>query len=189
MKKLSFIFFISVLCSHLAFGACEEERRKRDRAKQLLEDWANKSELGATVGGIIVGGIAALCGAPPKELPCYVIGGGVACGGSAGLIAKRFDDLYKYREEALRICEENEKIKAAAEEEKRKEEVISERVDDMADRLTRLFRNRMDYFTQLASSEIDSKINEYIDNDEDLTDPDVRARLDAEIEAIGKKYF
>ncbi len=167
-----------ILFSHLSFGVCEEEKLKRDRAKQLFNDWRKKSEL-TTVESDFNDKVFDIC-----------VGRGAAvCGGAVGLIAKRFEYFYNYYEEALRICEENETEKKTEGEENRKKESITQNPHAAVDSGSLRLKSRTSTSAQRARAEIDIKINEYIGNHDNLNDPNVFARLESELEAIECKYF
>ncbi len=204
MKKLSLLFLTLILWSQVAFGACEEERMKRDRATQLFEDWRKKSESKKHE--------AAACDSDEEDVGVVDAGVGKRvdlCSGRGdfvyiafGFVEKRFKCLCHYFEEVLRLCEEsqnNQEVEAGGRKNSEDNNSFRKSFNKSfnwsfnscnSDCLSpRFMRSRSFSQQNAARSEIDDKIHEYVHSIDSLNDPDVLVRFYSELEAIECKYF
>jgi len=177
------------MTQQLAFGACEAERSRRDKQKKLFEDWGAASEQGAGLGTIVGGCIAGLFTLNPIVIIIAAAGGGLVGGGTPGAVALRMKALLDYREYTLKQCEESNKDTQMTEAERQRQAVITQQADAIGTYLAELWRRTLTEYQLKANEEMNSKINEYIDGDWDTSDPGVKARLDAELQAIAHQYY
>jgi hypothetical protein len=189
MKVSVFILF-ALLSNHLAFAICDEEIAKRDRAKQLFESWGKTSEVGAGVVAVAAGCVAGFLTANPIIVIAAGAAGGVLGGGAPGGVCLRMEALYKYREEVLRVCQENSKNEELQKVEEKNRQILEANSQTIGGILTRFFVKKLDEYQVIANTEINTKINEYVDDpSKDISDPLVQEELQAEIDAITHKYF
>ncbi|NBU20312.1 hypothetical protein EBS43_02685 [bacterium] len=173
------VFSVFLICfySHFSIAACEEERRRAERATQVLNDWSAASGI-TGIAGLVIGG--------------YFFGKPGACvGGLSGLIpgvgAKRAHVLKDKREEILKAC-----LSAHAVEQERKraeEQQVLVRLcaQNAGQYMGRLFMERKVYYQELALRELDEYLEELVDSDH--TQEEIEVLLEDERLRINAKYF
>ena len=177
MKTLSLILVTCTLIhSSIGFAACEEERRRADRAAEITNDWSRASGLtamaGMLIGGKLFGPLGGLCG---------------GIGLIPGLGACRANHLKEKREKILREC----LARHVAAEEQKKEQERQQQIDLCAEQagqcLGRLFMIKKAEYQELALRQFDEYLEALIDTDH--TPEEMFELLEAERQRINSQYF
>ncbi len=178
MKKFTFLLFSVIFNLHFCFAACEEERLRSERARDLCNRWTDYSRCtavaGTIIGGLIFPPLGGLCG---------------AAGLIPGAVAKRVCDLADRRDDVLRKCEEDHAFEQKQALEMARAQLAKAQIEAISKDLTEMSMDILKRFEQRCENEIDELIESYTDSNCDLTDPKIIEQMEVEIEAIRKKYF
>jgi len=180
MRKLALFFLIAILTAQACFGACENEKERYEKNQSLCNTWGDIST-GFAIGGMIIG--AAFLG--PR---------GGLCGGAGlapGVIAWRVCDLAEEKKRTWEACEQGVIDELNRQEELRKDGVAAAQAKAVGPVVARIFMGRLAECQQKAQEEIDALTESYLDRYtvEELQDPVIVMRMEADGKAIEKRYF